>query len=196
MLSAIKQKQERLITRGSILATLLIFPLTAVSLQAPDRFTYSSDGAIVLDSHTELQWMRCSVGQEWNLAADRCDGTASGHTWREAKQLTSSLGGHSDWRLPTREELNTLVICSSGQREGFATEGIFAGNGGRCQGNFSKPTIHPFAFPDTPHKEAFWTSDKLENAPVRHAWVVGFGSGYVNDIARGQPRPHVRLVRD
>lgn len=182
--------------RGSILTILLIVPLITLPLQAADQFVYSADGAIVIDEQTGLQWMRCSMGQEWNSATGRCTGTASGYTWQDGQQLSSSLGGHSDWRMPNRDELNSLVVCSSGQRDGFSTQGIFAGNGGRCQGDFSKPAIDQTAFPDTPHSEAFWTGDQLENAPVRHAWVVGFGSGYVNDIARGQTKPHVRLVRD
>lgn len=159
------------------------------------RFSYKADGAIVVDAKTGLEWMRCAMGQQWDSGAGDCTGEANSYGWGDAMELTSDVGGHTDWRLPGKDELNTLVICSSGQREGFSTEGMFAGNGGRCQGDFAKPTIDQSAFPSTPYKEAYWTSDKLNTTVVRHSWVVGFGTGYVNDIARGAPYPHARLVR-
>lgn len=159
------------------------------------QYSYKADGAIVVDGETGLEWMRCAMGQQWDSNAGDCTGEANSYAWSEAMDLTSDLGGHTDWRLPNKEELNTLVVCSSEQREGFSTEGMFAGNGGRCQGDFVKPTIDQSAFPTTPYEEAYWTSDKLATDVVRHSWVVGFGTGYVNDIARGAPYPHARLVR-
>lgn len=161
-----------------------------------ERFYYYAEGAIVEDGETGLQWMRCAIGQEWNPATSSCDGDASQFAWGSALEVTSGLGGFANWRLPTREELSGLVLCSSGERESFKTSGLFTGNGGRCQGQYERPTIDQRAFPNTPYKDAYWTSERLENAPVHHAWVVGFGTGYVNDIAQSSPYPHVRLVRE
>lgn len=175
--------------------TLILLPGLASSGET-ERFYYYADGTIAEDAETGLQWMRCSIGQEWNSATSSCDGDASQFGWGSALEITAELGGHSDWRLPTREELSGLVLCTSGQRESFKTTGLFAGNGGRCEGQFERPTIDQQAFPNTPFKDAYWTSERLENAPVNHAWVVGFGTGYVNDIAQSAPYPHVRLVRD
>jgi hypothetical protein len=178
-----------------VACVLFVLGGMGIAVAAEGRFSYKAEGAIVVDAETGLEWMRCAMGQQWNPDVGDCTGEASSYSWSKALELSSDVGGHTDWRLPGKDELNTLVLCSSGQRAGYETEGMFAGNGGRCQGDFAKPTIDQSAFPSTPHKEAYWTRDKLDTTAVRHSWVVGFGTGYVNDIARGAPYPYARLVR-
>lgn len=65
------------------------------------------------DSHTGLMWSRISIGQEWRDGA--VIGDAVGVEWDYAKQACKdfNLGSFSNWRLPTIEELKTLMVYSN-----------------------------------------------------------------------------------
>jgi len=39
---------------------------------------------VIKDSLTGLEWMRCSVGQEWNEKSSTCAGDAKEFKWQEA----------------------------------------------------------------------------------------------------------------
>ena len=80
---------------------------------APDREFIDMDNGVVQHAHTGLQWSRCAVCQSWS--SGRCQGATEVFYWNEAgdaiEQLnrTGQLAGHTDWRLPTVEELATLI---------------------------------------------------------------------------------------
>ncbi len=105
---------------------------------AGERFTVTAD--TVLDNRTGLMWQRAVPNKRY--------------TWEEAKAYAKSLrlGGHADWRLPTREELLSLMVKGHGA-----------------------PTIDTVAFPDTP-SEFFWSSSPFASSTL-FAWGVDFGSG-------------------
>lgn len=65
------------------------------------------------DSHTGLMWARISIGQEWRDGA--VIGDAEEMTWLDAVPACKkfNLGGFSNWRLPTIEELKTLMLYSN-----------------------------------------------------------------------------------
>ena len=65
------------------------------------------------DSHTGLMWARISIGQEWKDG--NCIGEAHEMQWNNAKQACKefNLGNFSNWRLPTIEELKTLMVYSN-----------------------------------------------------------------------------------
>ncbi len=72
--------------------------------------TYSDNGdGTVTDPTTGLTWMRCSMGQMWD--GTTCTGTASTYTWDQANALTGvvTFAGLSDWRLPSLDELRSLI---------------------------------------------------------------------------------------
>lgn len=131
------------------------------------RFTASGDGTVILDQQTNLQWMRCSMGQEWTV--NRCVGIPSRFSWDQAVMLTSSLAGHTDWRLPTVDELQTLV-----------------------EYRMFDPAIDPVAFPGTPPAN-FWSASEAAY-DVFYAWSVHFANGFSNWRHKRQ-RFEVRLVR-
>ena len=82
---------------------------------------------------------------------------------------TSALCGYTDWRLPTKEEL----------------EGILASSG--------SPRIDTTWFPNTQQASNYWTSSPyVGNSGF--AWYVDFSNGYVNFSVRYN-HSYVRLVR-
>ena len=65
----------------------------------------------VKDLQSGTTWLRCSVGQAWDPALDTCTGdiVKLDHTQVEyaISEAKRQLGGN--WRLPTRQELESLI---------------------------------------------------------------------------------------
>lgn len=72
---------------------LLIILFTSIGVWAD----FSKRGNIVTDSITKLQWQDDAVGEQmsWQEAIKHCEGL--------------SLDGYSDWRLPTINELKSII---------------------------------------------------------------------------------------
>jgi hypothetical protein len=121
----------------------------------------------VTDNNTGLMWQKCSVGQNNDTT---CSGTAATYNWYQAAGVYDAtynsssqnicgslrLGGYSDWRLPTKKELQKIVDYS------IPSPG---------------PTIVGAYFPNTV-SSYYWSSTTNAYDPG-YAWVVGFGSGHV-----------------
>jgi hypothetical protein len=135
---------------------------------ADTRFEVAEDGAVVLSRVTGMQWTRCSIGQ--NPTGTGCAGIANRYTWDQANGLEANIAGHDDWRLPTVEELQTLVEYR-----------VF------------NPAINPEAFPNTPPAN-YWSSSEAAYDAF-YAWSVHFANGFSNWRHKRQ-RFEVRLVRD
>lgn len=155
-----------------------------------DRYKDNGDGTVT-DVQTGLQWMRCSLGQTWR--GGTCIGEAESYTWQAALDAADALnrrGGYAsyrDWRVPKKEELQTLIYCSSGQPE------IWKDTEGGCEGNYERPTIYKPAFPNTPPRSWYWSSSVYAYFPDPE-WQVNFGHGNV-DTSKGSSN-HVRLARN
>ena len=134
---------------------------------------------IVEDNRTKLQWQRCSLGQTWNGVT--CAGEATEYEWDEAQRLAPA-----GWRLPTKDELASLVYCSSGEPAYWKPTLEL------CEGAYQKPTIWSAAFPNTP-VNWFWSSSPSANN-ADHAWRVSFSYGDVHGHAK-YFAGYVRLVR-
>ncbi len=112
------------------------------------------DDGTVLDTQTGLLWMRCALGQTWD--GKTCVGEAATMTWDEACQQTGDgFAGCRDWRMPTFEELKTLVDKSQGGAK-----------------------IHPQAFPNCP-ANWFWSGSPV-SFHSNDAWSVLFSLGHDN----------------
>jgi hypothetical protein len=144
-------KRELLLT---VLFTICFFYLTIVPLHA----SYVDIGnGTVTDISTGLMWQQAAPanGMTWQQALAYCEGL--------------SLGGYTDWRLPTKKELISLVDYS----------------------HYS-PAIDPDYFPGTA-ASWYWSS----TSDVSHtygAWVVDFDYGNVGNGSKSHAG-YVRAVR-
>lgn len=123
---------------------------------------------VVTDVQTGLMWKRCSEG----LSGANCTtGSAVSILWSPALALAngSTHGGFSDWRMPNREELRSLVETG-------------------CYG----PSINSSIFPGT-MSDNYWTSTSYPTV-LRQVWMVDFNLGGIFDSFKTNSR-RVRLVR-
>lgn len=145
-------------------------------------FEFLAHGAIVRHKKTGLEWQRCPEGMTFvagtavDHSQDTCRGSALAFTLENARQQQAKVNagagrdGQTDWRLPTMEELASIVE-------------------GACQ----IPAVNSVAFPDTPVTWFWAVSPKILSAGSANAWGIGFGAGgyYVGRNDNGA----VRLVR-
>lgn len=134
-------------------------------------------------------WMRCTIGQTWQNYT--CIGDATRFTWDDAMKLSVSFASYSDWRLPTIQELESLIYCSNNIQYNFNETD--SGCGGNPNQNHQSPTINLEKFPNTP-AAGVW-SRTLSTNNIYKAWYVGFNSGYAIDDKTNNLF-YVRLVRD
>jgi hypothetical protein len=137
----------------------------------PDTDYVDNGNGTITHAASGLVWQKCPAGQTWSGTA--CAGEASQLSWNAAQALTSTLAGKRDWRLPTMEELLTLVDYSR-----------------------SAPAINGTLFPGTP-AGYFWTSTPYANAPNDYIHVVDFDRGQSGATYFQQATdPYTRLVRE
>jgi hypothetical protein len=150
-------------------------------VKAPsERYQFiGEDQDIVVDIFTKLEWQRCNLGQTWKGAT--CAGKVREYKWDEALRIAPA-----GWRLPTKDELVSLVYCSSGMPAYWKTASE------SCEGAYSRPTIWGVVFPNTP-EDWFWSSSPSAS-DAHGAWGVSFGNGLVNNYNKGYTS-YVRLVR-
>ncbi|EKK9985905.1 DUF1566 domain-containing protein [Vibrio vulnificus] len=142
---------------------------TAITATTPNTdFSDNGDGTVTHHT-TGIIWQRCSLGQSWD--GTDCTGEATTYTWEEAllAAAQSTLGGFSDWHLPNKNELASIVEY-------------------RCYA----PAINGQAFPNTP-SNFYWSSSPYAYYSDS-AWLVYFYDGSVSNSVK-HSNYHVRLVR-
>jgi len=181
--TAVHKKNE------SIHATVVSHPETGRHIGHEGRYTDNQDGTVT-DRVTELQWMRCSVGQRWT--GKGCSGKAKEMLWEKAQQQTAHFAGKRDWRIPSIEELRTLVYCSSGLPDYFRSGEKDISS---CEGDYRQPTIDAVAFPNMSWYLHYWSPGLYdEQDPSSYVGMVNFYNGNSSYSHRRYPR-YVRLVR-
>ena len=142
----------------------------SLSPALPAAVTDHGDGTVT-DRVTGLMWDKCAWGQ--SNATDCSGGAASAHIWPAALGVAvtangSSHRGYTDWRLPNRSEMESLV-----KMDAF------------------HPAIDSTPFPNT--LNWYWTSTTLALNPAL-AWRLSFADGYSYG-GHKTGEFHVRLVR-
>jgi len=124
---------------------------------------------LVLDTHTGLMWMRCTLGQSWDGSS--CVGVEEAYNWQQVLNSgeSHSFAGFDDWRVPNIKELGSLVETA-------------------CY----NPSINETIFPNTLN-EYYRSSTPYSDHPD-YAWSVYFGSGLVGTYYKAGFLPG-RLVR-
>lgn len=115
-----------------------------------------SEEKTVFDENFGLEWQQATPTEQysWDNAVTYCENL--------------NYGGHDDWRLPTLQELLSIVDNSKYQ-----------------------PSIDETYFPNTP-KSDFWSSYNHVNSG--YAWRVDFENGVVGETGKNN-KYYVRCVR-
>ena len=153
----------------------------ALLLTAPAQAAFTDNGnGTVTDTVTGLMWDQCSWGQTWGAGSGpgnrSCAGTASIHDWAASLNLantanTGNRRGYTDWRLPNRTELESLVDINKN----------------------ASPRIDSVAFPNTP-SFLFWSSTLYLSINPAYARYVNFNDGNTQHSIQTSTY-HVRFVR-
>jgi Protein of unknown function (DUF1566) len=157
---------------------------------------YQIKDGLVKDPKAGLMWMRCSLGQKWD--GTNCQGEAARYSWDKAMEAPKlfEFASYKDWRIPSHDELKSLVYCSGGLINRLDKKHS------QCDGDYTSPTITQTAFPQTP-ENWFWSSspqheDWFWSFPFtvlgNFSWVVNFGNG-LDLPSHRDDGGHLRLVR-
>jgi hypothetical protein len=167
--SSLPFKSIRILFFALLLSIVSSVPAFSQDESAASRF--ENKGEVVVDRQSGLMWQRgdsyheLKKGLNWYEALEYMDG-----------KNTQKLAGHSDWRLPTLEELNNLWDAS---RPVSSKDGEKIGLPGEFQGKGSY---------------YLWTSNErgLDNV-----WYFGLGhkENYFNLKDLGDLDQGVKLVR-
>jgi hypothetical protein len=137
-----------------ILSTIVMVLFPSVAL---GEFVDNGDGTVT-DTSTGLMWQQETAGPiTWEEALTYCE------------ELT--LAGYSDWRLPNRNELHSLVDYTT-----------------------YEPAIDTTAFPDTMSAD-YWSSTSVCYIITGSAWTVSLGYSLVHGTDKSFSRAYVRAVR-
>lgn len=160
-----------MLTKAPLLSLLAFLAVTAHPMAAQPTF-YARD-SFVLDLSRGLEWMRCSVGQRWSLESESCTGKAVQLNHEEIQQVIlqadEQLG--PGWRLPNREELESLLCKDCGP-----------------------PMIDAKLFPQT-EPMPYWTDEKNFWSPKNY-WSVNFMTGFTYGRFFPNQQQMLRLVRN
>lgn len=142
-------------------------------LPAWSALTVNAGNGTVTDSTTGLVWDQCAQG----LSGAGCaTGTANTLDWAAALTAASTANtaaykGFSDWCLPNKNELESIVKIGS-----------------------VNPAIDSTVFPATPNED-FWTATTHASSPS-NAWTVNFKTGSTTGSGNTKTNSNsVRLVR-
>lgn len=100
-----------------MIVVILVLLFTVPVLADPERYMDKGDGTVT-DAKTGLMWAK---NDSWNDIGGCV-------TWDKAKKYVTELktGGHSDWRMPTIEEMKTIFDKNNPEVKSGYNEGQFS----------------------------------------------------------------------
>ena len=134
-----------------------------------------SDNVVLHDKRWSYTWYEPDASKNGGFAGYQngngntgyCFGSdCDTYAYKNAVNM-KGLCGKSDWRLPTVDELMTLVFCSDGK---YGTDGSCT-----SYDTVTKPTISTVYFPNTQY--GYWSSSPVANN-YGSAQGVNFGNGF------------------
>ncbi len=139
--------------------------------RTPDaNLTYNGNGTVT-HTTTGLMWKQCPEGR--TASGSSCTGTTGSYSWQTAlrRAVSDTTAGYTDWRLPSRTELLSIVEtgCTS-------------------------PAINTTRFPNVAASAAFWTSTHAGALAPDSAFAVRFNHG-ISLLATKDFLANARLVR-
>jgi hypothetical protein len=139
--------------------------------RTPDANLTDHGNGTITHTTTGLMWKKCPEGR--THSAGSCTGTTGNYNWQAAlrRAVADNTAGNTDWRLPSRTELLSLVEtgCTS-------------------------PAINTTRFPNVAASAAFWTSTHAGTLAPDSAFAVRFNHG-ISFIATKDFLANARLVR-
>jgi hypothetical protein len=101
-------------------------PRSPLLIDSSTKRNYVFKDGLVIDIDNNLMWMRCEFGQTWNGVY--CEGKAERLKFDEAQSTAkrTNYGGYSNWRVPTIQEINSLVYCENGIRIQYLQNGFWS----------------------------------------------------------------------
>ena len=154
-----------------VLSNLFVFVAFSANQPVSASGQFLKRDHLILDLQSNVEWMRCSVGQQWN--GSNCHGDIlrlnHDHIAKAIIIANKQLGGR--WRLPSRSELEGLLCLE-------------------CK----NVKIDEQNFPGTA-AEPYWTGE-VNGFASRHFWSVNFMTGHTYGRFFPQQELAVRLVRD
>ena len=162
-----------------------VLPDTAVLGNGPN------DWACTKDNKTGLIWDLSSTKHTNVFPNEVGYGTNDNTDVFITNMNNQTLCGASNWRLPTKEELMALVICSDGKYNKLAKEesGYICTN----YNTVSSPTINNTYFPNT--ITSFYGTSSQSTTDSIAVWGVYFNIGSTN-FGDKRTQDYVRLVHD
>lgn len=155
-----------------VLASAVIVLSLILSTERAVSSSFYPKEHIVIDLSKKIEWLRCSVGQQWN--GETCMGKTllmNHKTIEQAIVIANEQLGPS-WRLPTLIELYGIVCkkCKKGKK------------------------FYSDTFPNTDPR-AYWTGERNFMSKGSY-WTVNFFTGHKFGRFYPEQEMAVRLVRD
>lgn len=188
---------------------------------ATPTFTDNANGTIGATATTTtgaLTWMKCVQGQTYsapnctggvstfqycsaddqscnNTSTKLLNGTGTSQAYTTCNNLNSTppggFAGKTTWRVPKKEELKSLVVCSNGPTAPLADLAT-------CNGGSTLPTMNTAVFPSVT-ATAFWSATESVSAGFANYTCLGsscFGVAGATSSTNNTTLYPVRCVAD